>query len=200
MTADLLVGLLTGLSLIIAIGAQNAYLLRQALRGAQVGGIVAVCAISDLVLIIAGVAGIGTLIQHASWALDVIRWLGVAVLVCYGLSAAWRARSTEALEAAAGPTDSGMKAVVKALALTWLNPHVYLDTVILVGSIANTHGHSGRWWFAAGAALASLLWFTTLGYGGRKLAPFLATPRAWQVLDLLIATTMLVLAARLALQ
>jgi L-lysine exporter family protein LysE/ArgO len=199
-TADVLVGLLTGLSLIIAIGAQNAYLLRQALRGAPVGGIVAVCAISDLVLIVAGVAGIGTLIQHASWALDVIRWLGVAVLVFYGSSAAWRARSTEALEAAAGPTDSGARAVLKALALTWLNPHVYLDTVILVGSIANTHGHSGRWWFAAGAAMASLIWFTTLGYGGRRLAPFLATPRAWQVLDLLIAATMLVLAARLALQ
>jgi len=197
-TADVLVGLLTGLSLIIAIGAQNAYLLRQALRGAPVGGIVAVCAISDLVLILAGVAGIGTLIQHASWALDVIRWLGVAVLVFYGLTAAWRARSTEALEAAAGPTDTGTKAVLKAVALTWLNPHVYLDTVILVGSIANTHGHSGRWWFAAGAALASLLWFTTLGYGGRKLAPLLATPRAWQVLDLLIAATMLVLAVRLA--
>jgi len=200
MAGDALVGLLTGLSLIIAIGAQNAYLLRQALRGAPVGGIVAVCALSDLVLILAGVVGIGSLIQHASWALDVIRWLGVAVLVVYGLSAAWRARSTEALEAAAGPTDTGGRAVVKALALTWLNPHVYLDTVILVGSIANTHGHDGRWWFALGAVLASVLWFTALGYGGRRLAPFLATPRAWQVLDLLIAATMLVLAVRLALQ
>ena len=199
MAGDVVVGLLTGLSLIIAIGAQNAYLLRQALRGARVGAIVAVCAVSDLVLIVAGVAGIGTLIQHASWALVVIRWLGVAILVLYGLSAAWRARSTEALEAAAGPSDSGSRAVAKAVALTWLNPHVYLDTVILVGSIANTHGHTGRWWFAAGAVLASVLWFTSLGYGGRRLAPLLATPRAWQVLDLLIAATMLALAVRLAL-
>jgi len=199
MAGDVVVGLLTGLSLIIAIGAQNAYLLRQALRGAPVGAIVAVCAASDLVLIVAGVAGIGTLIQHASWALVVIRWLGVAILVLYGLSAAWRARSTGVLEAAAGPSDSGPRAVAKAVALTWLNPHVYLDTVILVGSVANTHGHTGRWWFAAGAVLASVLWFTSLGYGGRRLAPLLATPRAWQVLDLLIAATMLALAVRLAL-
>lgn len=198
MAGDVVVGLLTGLSLIIAIGAQNAYLLRQALRGAPVGAIVAVCAASDLVLIVAGVAGIGTLIQHAPWALVVIRWLGVAILVLYGLCAAWRARSTEALEAAAGPSASGPRAVAKAVALTWLNPHVYLDTVILVGSIANTHGHTGRWWFAAGAVLASVLWFASLGYGGRRLAPLLATPRAWQVLDLLIAATMLALAVRLA--
>jgi len=199
MAGDVVVGLLTGLSLIIAIGAQNAFLLRQALRGAPVGAIVAVCAVSDLVLIVAGVAGIGTLIQHASWALTVVRWLGVVVLVGYGLAAAWRARTTESLEAASGAGDSAAKAVGKAVALTWLNPHVYLDTVILVGSIANTHGHTGRWWFAAGAALASLLWFGALGYGGRRLAPLLATPRAWQVLDLLIATIMLALAVRLAL-
>ena len=199
MAGDVVVGLLTGLSLIIAIGAQNAYLLRQALRGAPVGAIVAVCAASDLILIVAGVAGIGTLIQHASWALVVIKWLGVAILVLYGLTAAWRARSTEALEAAAGPSDCGPRAVAKAVALTWLNPHVYLDTVILVGSIANTHGHTGRWWFAAGAVLGSVLWFTSLGYGGRRLASLLATPRAWQVLDLLIAATMLALAVRLVL-
>jgi L-lysine exporter family protein LysE/ArgO len=192
-------GLLTGLSLIVVIGAQNAYLLRQGLRRMRVGVIVAICTLSDLALIAAGVSGIGAVVQHAGWALVVVRWFGVAFLTWYGLTSAWRARRGDALRAAPDDSRSRHAVVRQALAFTWLNPNVYLDTVVLIGSIANAHGSSGRWWFAAGAGLASALWFTSLGYGARLLAPLLATRRAWQVLDLLIAATMLLIAVRLAL-
>ena len=211
-------GLLTGLSLIVAIGAQNAFVLRQGLRRSHVGPIVTVCTLSDVLLIVAGVAGIGAVIQHADWALQAVRWFGVAFLTWYGLSSAWRARHPSALP---GSTDGSAAAVGtqvgtpvgpavdrraaglaptlrRIFALTWLNPHVYLDTVVLLGSIANTHGPSGRWWFAVGAAAGSTLWFSGLGFGARFAAPLLTTPRAWQVLDLLIAATMLGIAAKLA--
>jgi L-lysine exporter family protein LysE/ArgO len=205
-------GLLTGLSLIIAIGAQNAFVLRQGLRRAHVGPIVTVCTLSDVVLIVAGVAGIGAVIQHADWALQAVRWFGVAFLTWYGLSSAWRARRPSALSAppdgdaaaVGAPASAGAPAIGLAsalrrtFALTWLNPHVYLDTVVLLGSIANTHGPSGRWLFAVGAAIGSTLWFAGLGFGARFAAPLLTTPRAWQVLDLLIAATMLGIAAKLA--
>jgi L-lysine exporter family protein LysE/ArgO len=192
-------GLLTGLSLIVAIGAQNAYVLRQGLRRSFVGRVVTVCALSDFALILAGVAGIGTIVQHAGWALVAVRWFGVAFLGWYGLSAAWRARRPAALDAARDDPGGGATVLRRVLALTWLNPHVYLDTVLLVGSIANAHGSHGRWWFAVGACLASLLWFTALGFGARGVGGLLATPRAWQVLDLLIAATMLLIAVKLAL-
>ncbi len=204
-----LAGLLTGLSLIVAIGAQNAFVLRQGLRRAHVGPIVTVCTLSDVLLIVAGVAGVGAVIQHADWALQAVRWFGVAFLTWYGLASAWRARHPSALPAppdgsaaaagtAAGPGAGLAPAIRRTFALTWLNPHVYLDTVVLLGSVANTHGPSGRWWFAVGAALGSILWFTGLGFGARFAAPLLTTPRAWQVLDLLIAATMLGIAAKLA--
>jgi L-lysine exporter family protein LysE/ArgO len=201
-------GLFTGLSLIVAIGAQNAYLLRQGLRRSHVGPVVAVCTLSDLALILAGVSGIGASVTHAGWALVAVRWLGAAFLTWYGLSTAWRARRPEALRPATGPATtteagdsagSGLGPVIRrAVALTWLNPHVYLDTVLLIGSVAATHGPSGRWWFAVGACVASTMWFMGLGFGARLLAPVLARPRAWQVLDLLIAATMLVIAVKLA--
>ena len=193
-------GLLTGLSLIIAIGAQNAYLLRQGLRRAYVGRVVAVCTVSDFALILAGVSGIGVIVQHAGWALQAVRWFGVAFLAWYGLTSAWRARRPASSLSAARGTQQGNAAGVlrRTFALTWLNPHVYLDTMVLLGSIANTQGSSGRWWFAAGACAASTLWFTGLGYGARFAAGLLATSRAWQVLDLLIAATMLGIAVKLA--
>lgn len=191
-------GLLTGLSLIVAIGAQNAYVLRQGLRRACVGPVVAICTVSDFALIAAGVAGIGVIVQHAGWALQAVRWFGVAFLAWYGLSSAWRARRPSALTAAGGDPGAGAVAVRRTLALTWLNPHVYLDTVVLLGSVANAHGGTGRWWFAVGACAASALWFTGLGFGARLAAGLLATSRAWQVLDLLIAATMLAIAVRLA--
>lgn len=192
-------GLLTGLSLIVAIGAQNAYVLKQGLRRAYVGPVVTICTLSDYVLIIAGVSGIGLIVQHAGWALQAVRWFGVAFLAWYGLSSAWRARRPASSLNAARDETSNRPAVIRSVvALTWLNPHVYLDTMILLGSIANTQGASGRWWFAVGACVGSTLWFTGLGYGARFAAGLLATPRAWQVLDLLIAATMLAIAVKLA--
>lgn len=190
-------GLLAGLSLIIAIGAQNAYVLRQGLRRAYVGPVVAVCTVSDFALIVAGVSGIGVIVQHAGWALQAVRWFGVAFLCWYAVTSAWRARHPAAL-AADGDGREGAMAVRRIMALTWLNPHVYLDTVVLLGSIANAHGSPGRWWFAVGACLASTLWFVSLGFGARFAAGLLATPRAWQMLDLLIAATMLGIAVKLA--
>jgi L-lysine exporter family protein LysE/ArgO len=192
-------GLLTGLSLIVAIGAQNAFVLRQGLAREHVLPVVAICAVSDLILIVAGVAGIGTVVEQAGWVIDVVRWLGVAFLTWYGVSTLLRARRTSALSAAAPEPMSLRSAVLRATALTWLNPHVYLDTVLLLGSIANTHGHPGRWWFAAGATLGSVLWFSGLGFGARFASPLLALPRAWQVLDVLIGVTMLGIALMLAL-
>ena len=136
-------GLLTGLSLIIAIGAQNAYLLRQGLRRAYVGRVVAVCTVSDFALIVAGVSGIGVIVQHAGWALNAVRWFGVVFLAWYGASSAWRARHPAALAAASGEPGEGGTVLRRIMALTWLNPHVYLDTVVLLGSVANAHGASG---------------------------------------------------------
>jgi L-lysine exporter family protein LysE/ArgO len=194
----LVAGLLTGLSLIVAIGAQNAFVLRQGLLRRHVGPVVAVCAVSDLVLITAGVAGIGAIVQHAPTALTIVRWLGVAFLTAYGLRSLWRARDAVGLTASSDVEPRLRGALVQAVALTWLNPHVYLDTVLLLGSIAAHHGPSGKWWFAVGASLGSIVWFTGLGYGARLAAPLLSRPRAWQVLDVLIGLTMLTIAYQLA--
>ena len=200
---DSLSGLATGLTLIVAIGAQNAFVLRQGLRRSHIGAVVTVCILSDYALIVAGISGLGTVIRYAPWALLAVRWLGVAFLTWYGLASAWRARRPSALRAEGNRARPGAgrrgATITRTLALTWLNPHVYLDTVLLLGSIASTHGPSGRWWFAVGACVASTIWFTGLGFGARLLAPLLARPRAWQVLDLLIAATMLAIAAGLAL-
>ncbi|SDE12319.1 LysE/ArgO family amino acid transporter [Nocardioides lianchengensis] len=192
-------GLATGLSLIVAIGAQNAFVLRQGLAREHVVPVVAICAVSDLLLIVAGVAGIGTVVERAPAVVEVVRWLGVAFLTWYGVRTLLGARKAAGLTAGGGRRTSLRSAVGRATALTWLNPHVYLDTVLLLGSIANTHGSDGRWGFAAGAGAASLLWFSGLGFGARLLSPLLARPRAWQVLDVLIGVTMLAIAVSLAL-
>ena len=192
-------GLLTGLSLIVAIGAQNAFVLRQGLARQYVGPVVAVCALSDAVLIAAGVSGIGAIVAHAGWVLEVVRWLGVAFLAAYGVLSLARARRPATLEAARTGAPSRGVAIGRAVALTYLNPHVYLDTVLLLGSIANQRGPTDRWWFAAGAVAGSLLWFTGLGYGAAAGQRLLATPRSWQVLDVLIGITMLAIALSLAL-
>ncbi|MBF4769428.1 amino acid transporter [Nocardioides agariphilus] len=198
MLAPLVTGLLTGLSLIIAIGAQNAFVLRQGLVREHVGVVVAICAVADAVLIVAGVAGIGTIVERAPVAIDVVRWLGVAFLTWYGVRSLLQARHAGALEAARDRSLTRRSAVVQVTALTFLNPHVYLDTVLLLGSLAAHEGPTGRWWFAAGAAAASLAWFTGLGYGARLLSPLLAKRPAWQVLDVLIGLTMLAIALKLA--
>ena len=192
-------GLVTGLSLIVAIGAQNAYVLRQGLAREHVGVVVAICALSDVVLISAGVSGIGTIVERAPWVLDVVRWLGVAFLTWYGVASLRRARRSDALSAADRGSTGVRGIALRALALTWLNPHVYLDTVLLLGTIANHEGPTGRWWFAAGACIASGVWFSGLGYGARRAGRLLASPRAWQVLDVLIGITMIAIALSLAL-
>ena len=195
-----LFGLLTGLSLIVAIGAQNAFVLRVGIAGHNriIAPVVIICALSDAVLIAAGVAGIGALIQSLPVVLIVIRVLGAGFLIVYGLLAARRVFKPQKLDAAAGGELRVSAAVLTALALTWLNPHVYLDTLILLGSIANQQGPSSRWWWAAGAVLGSVLWFSLLGFGARLLRPFFARPRSWQILDAIIAVIMIAIGARIA--
>jgi L-lysine exporter family protein LysE/ArgO len=182
----------------VAIGAQNAFVLRQGVLRQHVGAVVVVCSVSDLVLIAAGVAGIGAIVQHAPTALTIVRWLGLAFLTAYGVRSLWRARHADSLTASSEPEPRLRGAVVQAVALTWLNPHVYLDTVLLLGSIAAHQGPSGKWWFAVGAGIGSIVWFTGLGYGARLAAPLLSRRRAWQVLDVLIGLTMLTIAVQLA--
>ncbi len=254
--SSLFAGLGLGLSLIVAIGAQNLFVLRQGIRREHVFTVAAICSLSDLALIFVGVSGIGAVLQAVPWLVDVIRWAGAAFLVVYGLLAARRALrpSGEALvagqaqSASAGrggaerrletahssPANTGSRdapsslldqrddapsslldqrgnattsvlvrrgvtaTVLTALALTWLNPHVYLDTVFLLGSVANTHGDA-RWVFAAGAGAASILWFFGLAYGARLLGGVLGSPRAWRVLDGVIAVVMIVLGISLVL-
>ena len=186
-------GLGMGLSLIVAIGAQNAFVLRQGLRLEHVSAVVAVCAVSDAVLIIAGVAGNSWLSTRVPDAITVIRLGGAAFLLGYAALAARRALRPASIAVDASGTRTGLVATVTAcLALTWLNPHVYLDTVLLLGSVADSHGVR-RWWFAVGAAVGSVLWFCALGYGARLLRPLFARPAAWRVLDGVIAVVMAVL-------
>ncbi|TBN58531.1 amino acid transporter [Glaciihabitans arcticus] len=196
----LLSGFTTGASLIIAIGAQNAFVLRQGVRREHVLPIVLVCALSDAILITLGVAGIGALVEAAPLALTIVTWAGALFLLGYAFLAAKRAIRPSALEAGAGTATTMIAAVLTAVALTWLNPHVYLDTVLLLGSLAATHGIEGKWWFAAGAVLASFIWFTALGYGARLLAGVFARPIAWRVLDGIIAVVMATLAVMLLLR
>ena len=194
-----LAGFFSGAALIIAIGAQNAFVLRQGIRREHVLPIVAVCALSDAILIALGVAGIGTLVTAAPLILEIIRWAGVLFLVGYAIVAARRAIRPKALVVGGSDAISRTAAIATVLALTWLNPHVYLDTVLLLGSLSTAHGPEGRWWFAGGAIVASLVWFTSLGFGARLLRGLFAKPAAWRILDLSIAAVMLILAVRLIL-
>ncbi|AXG78701.1 LysE/ArgO family amino acid transporter [Streptomyces paludis] len=188
----------TGLSLIVAIGAQNAFVLRQGIRREAVLPVVAICALSDAVLIVCGVAGLGVLVTAWPSALVVVRIVGAVFLLSYGALAIRRALRPAAALDGDGPTvRSGRRAVLTCLAMTWLNPHVYLDTVLLLGAVAATYG-SLRWEFGAGAVLASLCWFAALGYGARLLAGFFRRASSWRVLDGLVAATMLAGAAVLA--
>src|SRR3954471_3742127 len=191
-------GLALGLGLIVAIGAQNAFVLRQGLRLEHVAAVVAVCALSDLALIAAGVLGAGAALSRVPWLIPVVCFAGAAFLLCYGVLAARRAlRPGALLPDAAGARPGLAVALGKCVALTWLNPHVSLDTVVLLGSMASTYGEH-RWQFAAGAGLGSAVWFTGLGYGSRLLRPVFARPAAWRVLDGGIAVVMSALAVSLA--
>lgn len=193
-------GAALGFTLIVAIGAQNAFVLRQGLRREHVGPIVALCAACDAVLMTGGIAGLAQLLAGLPQLAGLLTAGGVLFLAAYGLRALWRARAPQALQAGAGaPGLTRRAALAQAAAFTLLNPHVYLDTVVLVGTVGAQQG-ALRWWFAAGASASSLVWFCGLGYGARWLAPLFAKPRAWQVLDALIGVTMLALAAGLALK
>jgi L-lysine exporter family protein LysE/ArgO len=192
-----LAGLGFGLALIVAIGAQNAFVLRQGLRKEHVFTIVAICALADAALIAVGVAGLGAIITRLDWLLLVIEVIGGVFLCTYGVLAAKRAIRPEVLTAETGGSPISLKvAVGTMLALTFLNPHVYLDTVLLLGSVAGTYG-AQRWWFAAGAMIGSVLWFSTLGFGARLLAPVFTKPTAWRVLDAIIAVVMFTLGVSL---
>jgi len=198
--ATALAGLGLGLSLIVVIGAQNAYVLRQGIRAQYIIAVVAICTLSDAVLILLGISGVGILVAQFPVALTVIRYGGAAFLIGYGLLAARRFFVRQTLQADATLAPPSLRSVVlTVLALTWLNPHVYLDTVLLLGSVANSHGPQGRWAFGLGAVIASALWFALLGFGARFLGPLFARPIAWRVLDAAIAVTMLALGIRLLL-
>ena len=191
-------GLALGLGLIVAIGAQNAFVLRQGLRLEHVTAVVAVCAVSDIALIGAGVLGAGAALSRVPGLIPVVSFAGAAFLLGYGVLAARRALRPGVLLPDATGARAGLAVTVgTCLALTWLNPHVYLDTVVLLGSMASTYGEH-RWQFAAGAGLGSALWFTGLGYGARLLRPVFARPTAWRVLDAGIAVVMSALAGSLA--
>jgi L-lysine exporter family protein LysE/ArgO len=228
---SLLAGLGLGLSLIVAIGAQNLFVLRQGLRREHILAVALICTASDVILILLGVSGVGLALQALPWLVTLVRWVGAVFLLGYGLLALRRAIRPSAstlATATAGPAeDAALGApgsaggsrgaplngitgsvavaaraalapvVLTCLALTWLNPHVYLDTVFLLGSVANTHGDA-RWWFALGAGAASAGWFFGLAFGARLLGRWLATPRAWRVLDGGIAVVMIGIAVHLA--
>ncbi|MDQ7879617.1 L-lysine exporter [Microbacterium sp. QXD-8] len=252
MLTPVLAGLGLGFSLIIAIGAQNLFVLRQGLRREHVLAVAAICAISDAILIALGVSGVGLVLQTVPWLVDVVRWAGALFLVTYGVLAARRAWRPTGAALSAGDTDTPVGAtasqgitthgtvsphpahagsheflrepdasasqvrsdirsaapaatrtrlipvLLTCLALTWLNPHVYLDTVFLLGTVANTHGDD-RWLFAAGAMTASIVWFFGLAFGARLLGRWLSTPRAWRILDAVIAVVMVGLGVSLVL-
>jgi L-lysine exporter family protein LysE/ArgO len=191
-----LTGFATGLGLIIAIGAQNAFVLRQGLRREFVFPIVLFAAVSDALLIIVGIAGLGALIQGFPLALEVIRYAGAAYLTWFGISAVRRAMKPSTLEAASEGKGTLAGALLSIAALTYLNPHVYLDTVILLGGVANQFSDD-RWVFGLGAATASFVWFFSLGYFAKFLSRFVSSPKFWRVLDSFIAVLMFTIAVLL---
>ncbi|GAA1588845.1 LysE/ArgO family amino acid transporter [Actinoplanes couchii] len=198
MLSSAIAGFIASAVLIIAIGAQNAFVLRQGLRREHVLPVVLTCALSDLALISAGIAGLGAVLNAHPALITAIRWAGAAFLLGYAVLAARRAVRPSSMEAAARTPTTLRATLLTCLALTYLNPHVYLDTVLLLGSVAQQH--PDRWAFGLGAAGASLTWFFSLGLGARWLAPVLARPAAWRVLDGSIAVVMAVLGVTLIVQ
>lgn len=189
MTQHFLTGFLTSAALIVAIGGQNAYVLRQGLRREHALPLALFCSGADAVLIFSGIAGVGALIVADPSLLGAVRYGGAAFLFWYALAAARRALHGEALAMAAGEAVTLGKALLTCAAFTFLNPHVYLDTVVLLGSLGSQQG-DGRWEFGAGAALASVTWFLLLAYGARLLVPLFAKPLAWRILDTAVAVLM----------
>lgn len=189
-------GLFAGLSLIIAIGAQNAFVLRLGLARNHVAAAVAICATSDALLIAAGISGLGVIVRSIPVALVVLKWVGIAYLTWYAIKSFRSAAHPEVLLPGDENTQSLRTVIAMTLAFTFLNPHVYLDTVLLLGSIGNQY-RPDQWWFALGATCASILWFCTLGFGARAAARLMSRPITWRVLDVTIAVVMLLIAIRL---
>ncbi len=194
---DFFSGFATGLALIVAIGSQNAYVLRQGILRQHVLSLVLFCAMSDALLILAGIGGAGLLIRNNPFLISLTRYSGALFLATYGVLAARRAWQGASMPAGTGGSATLTTALAACFAFTFLNPHVYLDTVVLIGAIANQRPDPERWIFGVGAMSASLCWFAALGFGARFLAPLFATARAWRLLDGLIALTMWALAALL---
>lgn len=199
MSTSFIQGFATSGALIIAIGAQNAFVLRQGIRREHVLAVVLVCAISDALLITLGVAGLGTLVQGSPTLLALARYGGAAFLIAYGLLAARRALHPHGLTASDGVPLGLGAAIAACLAFTYLNPHCWLDTVVLLGSIASRLPAAERFWFGGGATAASFVWFFALGFGARGLRGVFARPAAWKVLDAVIALVMWSIAASLLL-
>ena len=193
----LLAGLFTGLSLIVAIGAQNAYVLRLGLTRQHVGLAVFICVASDVTLIALGIAGIGSIVRGFPTVLGILKWVGVVYLLGFALFSFRSAVRPKTLEASEVGRQSGRSVAGTTLAFTFLNPHVYLDTVLLLGSIGNQYGPQ-KWVFAAGAALASTIWFCSLGFGARRASPLMSRPVTWRILDGLIGAVMVVIAISIA--
>lgn len=191
-----LAGFLTGLSLIVAIGAQNAFVLRLGLMRAHIGIAVLICSLSDAILIFVGTAGMGAIVQSHKLVLQVVAWVGATYLLYFAITALRRVFKTESLVAADKSLLSKRSVILSVLGFTWLNPHVYLDTVLLVGSIGSQFGGQ-RWIFAIGASIASVVWFTALGYGAKASARVMARPVTWKVLDFFIAIVMTTIAVNL---
>ena len=199
--AAALAGLAAGAGLIVAIGSQNAFVLRQGLLQRNVGLVVATCAFGDILLITCGVAGVGALVRQWPGLLDALRIGGALFLATYGAMAAKRAWSGGGELTPCAEGDKGAwKVLLACLAFTFLNPHVYLDTMILLGGLSTQYPGGAQWAFATGACLASVVWFTSLGYGSRLLLPLFRSRAAWRVLDGFVAAFMLCLAALLLLR
>lgn len=194
---ELLSGFGAGLSLIVAIGAQNAFVLRSGLAKAHVGAVVLICALSDALLIAAGIAGFGQLILRAPWVIEVARWFGVAYLLWFAFRSLKAAQKSSTLELGSTAQTTLAKAIATTLSLTFLNPHVYLDTVILLGSIASQYEDS-RWFFGFGAMLASVIWFSALGYAARLMAKFTSSVIFWKTFDRVVAVIMVLIAISIA--
>ena len=189
-------GILSGLALIIAIGAQNAFVIRQGLQRQHVLTVVLFCAISDALLIAAGTAGLGKAIESAPEVLEIVRWFGVTYLIFFGLKSLRSAFRHNTLTLEKGNLVSRKRTILTVLGLTFLNPHVYLDTVIFLGSIANQFP-TDKWFFSAGAMTASFLWFFFIGFGSKMAARFMVKVIFWKVLDLAVAIIMFTLATYL---
>lgn len=193
----LIPGFLTGLSLIVAIGAQNAFVIRQGLLRSHVLLVVAVCSLSDAFLIVLGTGGLGEIVKANEHLLTFIRWFGVAYLTWFGIRSLRSAFKENQLLASGTAETSWKKILATVLALTYLNPHVYLDTVIFVGSIANQFT-TDRWYFAFGASLASLAWFTSIGFGAQAASKLMSKPIFWRIFDTFVALIMFSIALTLA--